>query len=95
MRTIRIIILAITVVAWVVAIGSGITAVTDVSTFPEPLRGFFGLWPEPDSATAIPVRFGAVAVLIAGILTFRATGKALKRQEQEHEAASRPVVSGG
>ena len=94
MRITRIVLLAVIIAAWVVAVGSLINSFADVSAFPEAARNVLALWPDPDTAAGTTVRFGAVAVLIAGILGYRSLGKAIKRSKQDRGEAASRVVSG-
>ena len=86
LKAIRIVVLAVTVAAWVVALGSMINSIADVSTFPDVARSVLGLWPDPDSSTGTVIRFGAVAVVIAGILSFRALGKGARREQARDDS---------
>ncbi len=93
MKAIRTVVLAVIVAAWVVALGSLINSIADVSTFPDVARSVLGLWPDPNSSTGTVVRFGAVAVVIAGILTFRALGKVGARREESRDDSDRVPMS--
>ncbi len=93
MKAIRIVVLAVIVAAWVVALGSLINSIADVSTFPDVARSFLGLWPDSDTSTGTVIRFGAVGVLIAGILGFRALGTGGARRERARDDSDRVPLS--
>lgn len=94
MRIMRVVVLAVTVIAWVIAIGSFINSIADVAAFPDVARNILGLWPDPDTGLGAAVRFGAVGVVIAGILSYRYLGKVIERREQAPDHAARPIVAG-
>ena len=72
-----------------------INSATDVSAFPEVARSVLGLWPVPGTSTGTGARFGAVAVVIAGILSFPAFGKSGARRGQVRQDYDRvPPVLG-
>ncbi|GAA1770733.1 hypothetical protein [Agromyces humatus] len=93
MKAIRIVVVAVIVAAWVVALGSFINSIADVSTFPDVARSVLSLWPDPDTSTGTVIRFGAVAVVIAGILGFRALGKAGARREHARDDSDQVPLS--
>ncbi|AWB89355.1 hypothetical protein [Homoserinimonas hongtaonis] len=81
MKPIRVALLAVIIFAWVIAAGSFVNSIADVSSFPGGVRSVLGLWPDADTVAGTAVRFGAVAVLIAGIVGYRALGKRVKRRQ--------------
>ncbi|RJT96629.1 hypothetical protein D6T65_15985 [Arthrobacter frigidicola] len=89
MKIIRIVVLAVVIIAWIVALGSFINSAADVSAFPDAARSVLGLWPDPGTSAGTVMRFGAVAVVIAGILGFRALGKSGARPGQAREDSDR------
>ncbi|MCR2811541.1 hypothetical protein NQ166_09375 [Microbacterium sp. zg.Y1090] len=87
MKALRVTIVIVVVIAWVAAAGSLITAFVDLSSLPAFARGALGLWPDPGTPASLAVRFGAIGVVVAGIVALRVLGKAMERRNSSRAAA--------
>ena len=91
MRSVRVVVLVVIVIGWVVAAGSLVTSIVDPSSLPGFLQNLLGLWPDPGTAASWVVRFAAIGVVIAGIVTFRVLGKMLARREAAQDTAAQGI----
>lgn len=91
MRGVRVVVLVVVVIGWLVAVGSLVTSVADLSSLPGFWQNVLGLWPDAGTPESWVVRLAAIGVVIAGIVVFRVLGKTLARRDSARDAAARGI----